>query len=220
MPNQNQINFIKLNKDLITTPILIIGSKEYDFDEYNYIQELNRLGFDEIIGLDIATGIGVDVHADICDLNHNYFLSNAERFKTLICMQTLYSVKDPFKATQNIQELLSRNGVLIFSDIFSHRVNRIPSDYWRFTYDAQKLLFDKIDFLDHRTKIGITRQNKLIDYSVPLPELLKYSKEKTETSVAFFLRKLYRKIFHKGLLNNQRLMPEISIHSIGHKIIN
>ena len=47
MPNQNQINFIKLNKDLITTPILIIGSKEYDFDEYNYIQELNRLGFDD-----------------------------------------------------------------------------------------------------------------------------------------------------------------------------
>jgi len=220
MPNQNQINFIKLNKDLIIAPILIIGSKEYDFDEYNYIQELNRLGFDEIIGLDIAMGNGVDVHVDICDLNHNYFQENAERFKTVICMQTLYSVKDPFKATQNIQGLLSRNGVLIFSDIFSHRVNRIPSDYWRFTYDAQKLLFDKIDFIDQRTKIGITRQNKLIDYSLPLPELLKYSKEKTETSVEFFLRKLYRKIFHKGLLNNQRLMPEISIHSIGNKVIN
>jgi len=77
-----------------------------------------------------------------------------------------------------------------------------------------------IDFLDQRTKIGITRQNKLIDYSLTLPELLKYSKEKNETSVAFFFRKLYRKFFHKGLLNNQRLIPEISVHSIGNKNIN
>mgnify|MGYP001046647456 CR=1 FL=1 len=43
MPGLNQIEFIKTNVDLIKEPILIVGSKEYDFDSYNFNEELNKL---------------------------------------------------------------------------------------------------------------------------------------------------------------------------------
>ena len=217
MPNLNQINFIKLNKDYIKEPIAIIGSKEYEFDKYNYIKELNGMGFREIIGIDILEGKGVDIQADICDANESDLAEYANNFNTIFCMQMLYAVKNPFAAAENIQRLLKDSGVLIFSDVFTHRVNRIPTDYWRFTYDAQKILFNQIKFFEDRTKIGITRQGKLIDYALPLPELRKYKKSFQESSVAFFFRKLIRKLFSSSLLNNQRLLPEMSIHSVGKK---
>ena len=217
MPNINQIKFLNKNKRLIKEPIVIIGSKEYEYDKYNYKIELKKLGFEDIIGIDILDGEGVDVELDICELDQENFSGLENKFNTVICMQMLYAVKNPFTAAQNIQRLLCSEGILIFSDVFTHRVNRIPTDYWRFTYDAQKLIFDKIKFFDSRTKIGITRQGKLIDYSLPFPELRKYKKYYNETSLGFFFRKLQRKIFSNDLLGNQRLLPEMSIHSIGKK---
>ena len=219
MPNLNQVTFIRKNKDFIKEPIIIIGSKEYEFDKYNYKDELRSLGFKNIIGIDILNGQGVDLQLDICEkIGHNT-KNLINNFNTVFCMQMLYAVKNPFIAAQNIQRFLRKNGVLIFSDVFIHRVNRIPTDYWRFTYDAQKLIFDKISFFDERTKIGITRQGKLIDYTLPFPELRKYVKDENETSLSFFFRKLHRKLFSNGLLNNQRLLPEMSIHSIGKKTV-
>ena len=217
MPNINQINYIKFNKEFLKEPIAIIGSKEYEFDKYNYKNELNNMGIHEIIGIDILGGKGVDIQADLCDLEEESLINLKHNFQTIFCMQMLYAVKNPFSAAKNIQRILTPDGILIFSDVFTHRVNRIPTDYWRFTYDAQKLLFGNIDFIDDRTKIGITRQGKLIDYSIPFPELRKYKKYDKETSFGFFFRRFHRKLFSNDLLNNQRLLPEMSIHSIGRK---
>ena len=219
MPNLNQVTFIRINKDFIKEPIIIIGSKEYEFDKYNYNDELRSLGFQNITGIDILKGQGVDLQLDICEAIGHNMKNLINNFNTVFCMQMLYAVKNPFIAAQNIQRFLRKDGMLIFSDVFIHRVNRIPTDYWRFTYDAQKLIFDKISFFDERTKIGITRQGKLIDYSLPFPELRKYVKDENETSLSFFFRRLHRKLFSNGLLNNQRLLPEMSIHSIGKKSI-
>ena len=219
MPNLNQVTFIRINKDFIKEPIIIIGSKEYEFDKYNYNDELRSLGFQNITGIDILKGQGVDLQLDICETIGHNMKNLINNFNTVFCMQMLYAVKNPFIAAQNIQRFLRKDGMLIFSDVFIHRVNRIPTDYWRFTYDAQKLIFDKISFFDERTKIGITREGKLIDYTLPFPELRKYVKDENETSLSFFFRRLHRKLFSNGLLNNQRLLPEMSIHSIGRKSI-
>ena len=132
-------------------------------------------------------------------------------------MQTLYAVNNPFKASENIQKILAYDGTLIFSDVFSHKIHRIPNDYWRFTYDAHKILFEKINFIDSKTKVGITRQNLLLNYSIPFPEILKYQKHYKENYIAFFLRKIIRKLFPDSFLNIFRLLPEISIFSIGLK---
>ena len=217
MPNLNQIIFLKSVREYIKEPILIIGSKEYEYDEYNFLNELNKLEFFDITGLDINHGSGVDVVMDICDLDAKYIQKKKSGFKTVLCMQTMYAVKNPFYASQNIQKLLAKDGTLVFSDIFSHKINRVPTDYWRFTFDGQKILFENIEFIESLTKIGVTRKNILIDYSLPLPEILKYTKNDSETFVAYFLRKVYVKLFSNSFMNNQRLLPELSIHSLGIK---
>ena len=43
MPSLNQIEFIKGNRTKLKEPVLIIGSKEYDFDTHNFVDELNKL---------------------------------------------------------------------------------------------------------------------------------------------------------------------------------
>ena len=61
MPGYNQIKYIRDNKGKIKEPILIVGSKEYEFDTYNFFLELNDLGYTDITGIDIQGGNGVDI---------------------------------------------------------------------------------------------------------------------------------------------------------------
>ncbi len=206
-----------MNKNKITEPILIIGSKEYDFDQRNFLKELKIIGFSDIIGIDIKKGKGVDIVTDICDSNSSFVKNYNKYFKTIICMQMLYSVGNPFNAAKSIQSLMIKNGVLIFSDIFTHRVNRIPKDYWRFTYDAHKLIFSDLSFVDSKSRIGITRLNKLVDFRYPIPEINKYHKGDEESYISYIFRKLYVKCFKTSLLSLNRLMPETSIFSIAIK---
>ena len=217
MPSINQIKFLQDNSKDLKEPIAIIGSKEYDFDSFSFIEELNKIDLFDIIGLDIQVGHNVDVVLDICDLKNKYYDDYKNYFNTVICMQTLYAVSNPFIAAENIQNLMNDNAVLIFSDVFTHRIHRIPTDNWRFTYDGHKILFNNLDFDDSKTKIGITRNNKLIDFKYPFPELLKYYKEPNESLISFFSRKIIRKYFFSELLNLPRLMPEISIFSFARK---
>tara|TARA_B100000945_G_scaffold317226_1_gene319637 strand:- start:800 stop:1486 length:687 start_codon:yes stop_codon:yes gene_type:complete len=213
MPGYNQISYLKNHVDYIIEPIAIIGSKEYSFDKYNFINLLNELGLKDITGIDIQEGDGVDKVLDICNTSDNYFKLKSKYFNTIICMQTLYSVKNPFKAAKNIYHLMNENAVLLFSDVFTHRIHRIPNDNWRFTYDAHKILFDKLEFDDSRVKIGITRGETLINYKYPFPELLKYKKQKNESILGYILRKINRKLFLSGLLDLPILLPELSIFS-------
>ena len=210
MPNYNHIKYIK-------DPILIVGSKEYGFDQYNFFTELKSMDFTEIIGVDIQSGEGVDIQADICDLSKEVCKKYVGYFNTVICMQALYAVRNPFIASQNIEKLMSSSGVLLFSDVFSHKIHRIPTDYWRFTYDAHKLLFLNLKFDDEKAKIGITRENKLINIVFPHPELKKSKQQEDESLIGYIIRKIHRKLFTVGLLNLPRLLPELSIFSIAFK---
>ena len=139
-------------------------------------------------------------------------------YNTIICMETLYAVINPFKAAENIYRIMNKNSILIFSDVFVHRIARVPTDYWRFSYDAHKQLFKKLKFDDIKTKIGLTRQNVLLDMTYPFPELSKYKKQHNESSIEFIIRKLFRRIFFHSMINLPRLLPEISIFSISTKV--
>ena len=218
MPGINQINYLKLNVELIKEPIAIIGSKEYSFDSKNYIQELKNMGFEEIFGVDIVEGKGVDIVSNICDYESHFVSKYTDYFNTVICMQTLYSVKNPFNATKSIQTIMNEDAILIFSDIFSHRINRIPKDYWRFTYDAHQILFQNLTFFNEKVRIGMSRKDKLYPLEYPFPEIHRYIRYKDESWTEFLFRRLYMKIFSTGFLGVYRLLPEISIFSIGKKI--
>ena len=218
MPDLNHIKYLSNNQKEIKEPIIIIGSKEYDFDKFIFLYELEKMGFKNITGIDIQIGYGVDVVLDICDTKNNYFNKFKNYYNTAICMQTLYAVSNPFDAAKNISRLMNHNATLFFSDVFIHKIHRIPKDYWRFSYDAHKILFNTLCFDDTKAKISITRQQRLLDLRYPFPELLKYHKNEDESLLGFFIRKISRKYFSVGLMSLARLLPEISIFSIAHKI--
>ena len=70
---------------------------------------------------------------------------------------------------------------------------------------------------DKKAKIGITRENKLININFPHPELNKYKQQEDESFIGYIIRKIHRKLFTVGLLNLPRLLPELSIFSIAFK---
>ena len=217
MPSIHQINYLLLCKDRITEPILIVGSKEYDFDQENFLKRLHSWGFSSITGIDLSPGAGVDHLVNICDSSSEFISNHLESFRTIICMQVLYATENPFAAASNIESLLSESGTLIFSDVFSHRIHRIPKDYWRFTYDAHKVLFKSLAFDDSKACVAITRTAEMKPLNYPLPEILNHQQHDDENPLAFLIRRIHRKYLSKGIFRASRLLPEMSIFSFATK---
>lgn len=80
------------------------------------------------VGCDIREGPGVDKIEDI----HNLSLSDGV-VGTILVMETLEHVKDPFTALKEVKRVLSRDGVVIMSSAMDFPIHEIPYDYWRFT---------------------------------------------------------------------------------------
>ena len=217
VPSLNQINYLLLCKDRIAEPILIVGSKEYDFDQENFLEHLSSWGYSDVTGIDLSRGAGVDHVVDICDGSSSFVSDHSKRFRTIICMQVLYATENPFVAAGNIERLLSRGGILVFSDVFSHKIHRIPKDYWRFTYDAHKILFKSLAFDESKAYVAVTRTGELKPLSYPLPEVLSHQRHNDESQLAFFIRRVNRKYLSRGVFKASRFLPEISIFSLATK---
>lgn len=217
MPTTNHINYLLLCKDRIAEPILIVGSKEYDFDQENFFERLHYWGFSEVTGIDLSPGAGVDEIVNICDVNSPFIGEHADSFRTIICMQVLYATENPFAAASNIETLLSKGGTLIFSDVFSHRIHRIPKDYWRFTYDGHKVLFKSLVFDDAKAHIAVTGTSEMKQLTYPLPEISSHQRDCNESRFGFLVRRVHRKYLSRGIFEASRLLPEISIFSVATK---
>jgi hypothetical protein len=94
----------------------------------------------------------------------------------------------------------------------------MPIDLWRFTYDGTKELFSGLTFQDSRAMISLTREKdeRLLPLKYPLPQLLS-EKHEDESSFGYFIRRIHRKYFGKGIFKISRLMPETTIYSIAKK---
>ncbi|MEO8209367.1 MAG: hypothetical protein ABI840_02310 [bacterium] len=218
MATRNQINFISLNKELIKEPILIVGSKIYEYDNENIKSRLLEFGFKDITGIDLFEGEGVDHMVDITDSESDFVKKNREFFLTIICMEVLTHVKNPFYAAENMITLLKRNGTAILSECYVRKISKMPVDLWRFTYDGTKELFSKLVFEDSKAMISLTRdkKEKLIPLSYPLPQVIS-AKHPDESQIGYFIRRLHKKYFADGIFKLSRLLPEITIYSIARK---
>ena len=92
MPNYNHIKYIRDNVRYIQDPILIVGSKEYEFDQYNFFTELKSMDFKTIIGIDIQIGEGVDIQADICNISKEIYNKYVDLIQSFACRHYM-----PFK---------------------------------------------------------------------------------------------------------------------------
>ncbi|MBK8551397.1 MAG: methyltransferase domain-containing protein [Ignavibacteria bacterium] len=218
MATGNQISYLILNKALISEPILIFGSKQYDFDKENIKTSLERLGFKDITGIDIIEGEGVDHIVDITDINSDFIKNHTGHFSTVICMEVLTHVRNPFKAAESLALLLKKEGTAILSECYVRKITKMPLDLWRFTYDGTKELFSQLTFDDSKAMISLTREKneKLLQLKYPLPQLLA-QKHSDESGIGFLLRRIHRKFFADGIFKISRLLPETTIYSIAKK---
>lgn len=95
----------------------------------------------EYIGCDVIPGVGVD---KIEDVEHLSFPDNS--IPTLLCLETLEHVRDPFKAMDEMYRVLSPDGMLLLSSHMWFPVHYTP-DYWRFTPQCFKeILLQKFGY--------------------------------------------------------------------------
>lgn len=218
MATLNQISFIKQNLDCINEPVLIVGSKHYDFDKENISERLNECGIKDITGIDLFEGKGVDHMVDITDKDSDFIKTHKEYYSTLICMEVLTHVKNPFAAASNMISMIKNNGTAVLSECYVRKISKMPADLWRFTYDGTKELFRDLDFEDSKAMISLTREkdDKLLPLKYPLPQLLSH-KHDDESKAGYLLRRIHRKFFAKGIFKLSRLLPETTIYSIAKK---
>ena len=218
MATINQIEFIHQVKDKIKEPILIMGSKMYDYDARNIEAFLKELGFNEIVGVDISSGEGVHIIADICDLKHPFFVEKEGYFNTVFCMEVLSHVKYPWLVGKNIGNLTDKNGVIIISEPFVRKFTRMPKDYWRFTYDGFSIIYEGFDLIDELAMKSLTRAKTadLIPFNNDFFEIM-HEKAAGENKIGYHLRRIHRKFLGGKLFRISRLLPEQTFYAIGKK---
>lgn len=92
----------------------------------------------QYIGCDLRSGPGVD---QIENVEHLSFENDS--IGTILILDTLEHVQNCFNALNEIYRVLDEDGMIIMSSVMDYVIHDYPSDYWRFTPAAFKLLLDK-----------------------------------------------------------------------------
>ena len=218
MATINQIAYLEIVKYKIKEPILIVGSKIYDYDAKDIESYLNLIGFKDCIGIDIESGKGVNVVANVCDIEHPFFTEKENYFNTVICMEIMTHTPKPWLVGQNIDRVSTSNASLIVSECFVRKISRMPSDYWRFTHDAFKVLFENFKFDEALAMKSLTRTKKadLMPYDDAIFQIM-HEKNEYESNLSFFIRKVHRKLFDKKIFQVSRLLPEQTFYAFATK---
>lgn len=219
MAHYNQIEFLKQNVDKVKDPILIVGGKMYEYDHFNLKTELSKLGLSSVFVIDLESGEGVDKVLDITDSQNSFIEHHAGHFNTVICMEVLTYVAQPFEASKNMARLTNKGGHVIVSECFVRKLSKMPVDYWRFSWEGLKNVYHQYDFYPERAKKSLIRHKggKLLG-EVHLPEeYIAFKKHKNESTLHFYFRRFLRKFLSKDIFLVSRFFPEQSIYGVGRK---
>lgn len=136
---QNIRNFVECfskNFDIIE-PIVEIGS--FIVPGQEDIANLRSIFTDkEFIGCDLRNGNGVDRIENVECLS----LSD-ESVGIFLILDTLEHVENCFQSLEEIHRVLKDGGIVVMSSVMDFPIHDYPSDYWRFTPEAFKLLLKK-----------------------------------------------------------------------------
>jgi hypothetical protein len=101
-----------------------------------------RLAYNDAVGIDMIAGEGVDYVLDLeSDIN-----TEIGMFNHIECCSVLEHSKKPWALAQNIESLLLKDGTLFIAAPFVWRVHAYPDDYFRFTINGIKSLFNNIEW--------------------------------------------------------------------------
>lgn len=93
------------------------------------------------IGCDLRSGPGVDRVEDV----HRLTFADAS-VGTVVTVDTLEHVANPFLAVGEIHRVLRPGGLLLMISVMDFPIHDFPSDFWRFTPAAFRLLLEGFAF--------------------------------------------------------------------------
>jgi len=168
MGDANQVRFLRKLMPRCDGPVLEIGSKDYGSTSSFRAFYANS----EYVGVDLASGTGVDVVADLTAGTGG--LPDAH-FALAICCSVLEHVPKPWLMADNITRLLRPGGKLYISVPWVWRFHPYPDDYFRFSHRAIMSLFEGFEWahLYYSTTaddefLAIDEQNPVVDNSLAL----------------------------------------------------
>jgi SAM-dependent methyltransferase len=117
-------------------PILEIGS--YQVEKQRDLANLRGLFPDCLYqGVDIRSGPGVDLVANVEDLPH---LDGS--VGTVLALSTFEHVRRFWRGFEEIRRVLRPSGAVLVSMPFHFPIHHFPCDYWRFTPQALEVLLE------------------------------------------------------------------------------
>lgn len=81
-----------------------------------------------------------------------------EHWGTIICLNVVEHVENPFRVFEALRMLLQLKGLLIVSTVFSFPYHPSPRDYWRYSPDCLKMLCETagLKVLEYDWRLTVT----------------------------------------------------------------
>lgn len=117
---------------------LLLGSKLYENSHSR------QHWYPDCVGLDMQAGEGVDIVHDM----EQPLAESVGTFNHVDCCSVLEHVSRPWLFAENVMNVMRPGASILVSVPFAWRVHGYPSDYWRMTPEAIRVLFHKIDWVD------------------------------------------------------------------------
>ncbi|GAX91986.1 methyltransferase domain-containing protein [Effusibacillus lacus] len=124
----------------VPEPIYEIGSYQVAGQE-GYADLRPYFPGKKYVGCDMRMGPGVDQIEDVESLS----LASGS-VGSLITVDTLEHVKNPFNAIREIYRVLQDGGILLLAVPFNFQIHDYPSDYWRYTPSCVDMLLENFSF--------------------------------------------------------------------------
>lgn len=107
---------------------------------------------DNYLGIDMRAGPGVDLVCNAHDLPAYFNYAHNHLYDVILCCEVLEHDDNPFLTIDVIQQL-AKSGAMVIITVpgIGFPKHDYPSDYWRFTPEAVKLLFNRMGC----TRVGI-----------------------------------------------------------------
>lgn len=117
-------------------PVVEVGARQYgegkDWPDLRSLFPGKRY-----VGCDLVEGPGVDRIEDLTRLTFR-----DGEVGTMLCLHILEHVWDVFAATREMRRVVGPGGAAIVVCPFHQHLHRYPKDYWRFTDDTMRRMFE------------------------------------------------------------------------------
>jgi len=126
--------YVKIRKD---ARVLVAGSRLYP------TRQDRRKLYRNVLGVDMVPGVGVDRVVNL----EEPLPPDLGKFDHIDCISVLEHARRPWLLAANLERLLAIDGTIFVQVPFVWRVHGYPSDFWRFTEDAVRILLPAIKWV-------------------------------------------------------------------------